>query len=139
MATQTANFDNLTGFSFDYDDVSGDVLSITIDATNAGITKIPSGIALNADRAEKVLSALFDELAEQLKETQTNLDCPVWMDAANSIFDSQGIVDRDSGTVDGSGNPITETQLFKRVSLIQYYKFDSASVMSPANAVNNDD
>lgn len=139
MATQTGSFDGLAGFSFSYDDVTGDVSSITLDCTNLGVTKIPGGIALNADRGEKVLSALFDELAEQLGDKGSDLDAPVWIDATNSIFEAQGIVERDSGNVDNNGNPITEVQLFKQLSLVQYYKFNPALVFGPTNAVNNND
>lgn len=139
MATQTANSDNITGLSFEYDDVSGDVLSITLDCTNPAVTKIPDGLALAANRAELVETALFDELIEQLSDKQTDLQCPIWADTGNTVFESQGIVDRDSGTTDGNGNPITETQIFKRTSILQYYKFSASTNFAPSNAVNDND
>ncbi|ANV92025.1 hypothetical protein [Picosynechococcus sp. PCC 8807] len=139
MAIQTGISDNIAGLTFEYDDVTGDVASITLDCTDPAITKIPAALALNADRAELVETALFDELIAQLSDKQTDLDCPVWADTANTVFESQGIVDRDSGQTDANGAPITETQIFKRTSILQYYKFSPSTNFSPSNAVNDND
>lgn len=139
MAVVSALIDNLAGFEFDYDDLTGDVVSVTLDCTNPAISKFPAALANSADRAERVLSALIDELTAQLSGKQQDLDCPVWIDTANSVFESQGIVERDSGTTDVDGLPITETQIFKRLSVLQYYKFDPAINFNPSNAVNDND
>lgn len=139
MTTQTITSDNFPCLSITYDDATGNVSTITLDVSHVSVTKIPSGIALNSNRSEAVESAFFDQLLLMAASKFNAINCPVAVDTNNTIFDSQGIITRDSGQTDANGNPITETQLYKKTSLIQFFKFSPEMIFTPSNAVNDND
>lgn len=138
MATQTVQSQVIAGLSFTYDDVTNNLLSYSFDCTDVGV-QIPNGITANPQRDESAILALIDELSRQVVGNLNNLDKPLAVDINNDFFENEGFIDRDSGTTDANGNPITERQLYRVTKFLSFYRYDSASIFIPTNAVNNDD
>ncbi|AFY38662.1 hypothetical protein Lepto7376_2380 [[Leptolyngbya] sp. PCC 7376] len=125
--------------TFTYDDVDGNITGVTLDTTHASITQSWTGLGNLAHNDESVLVALIRELFSQFKNKLTNLDCPVFSDENAEFFDAQGFTERDSGTTDNDGNPITELQKFLKLSFVLFFKYDPATEFNSSSAVNDND
>ena len=129
----------LPGLSFDKDDVSGDVSSITIDLTDPATLSDFSAIGNLASADEAVAVSLLKELAERFKNKLTDLDCPIVLDDDGTFFDNFGFTDRDSGTTDNDGNAVTELQKYRKYSLVAFFKLDESTDFAVTGVVNDDD
>lgn len=139
MASVTLASEILPALSITYDDVSGDIASYAFDATHPSVTANYSGKAAAANRDEVSITTLFQELYTSFSEKLADLDCPVASDTENAFFETEGMVDRDSGTTDVEGNPVTEKQLFQKLSFLLFYKYDPSVIFSSSSAVNDND
>lgn len=129
----------MPSLSIAHDDVSGDIISITFDPTDASVSKDFSGKGLLANKDESTLVGFLQEIFETFSGSLTNLDSPIAADTNDDFFDSEGITDRDSGNTDAEGNAITEKQMFQTFKFVIFYKFDPSLIFTSNNAVNDDD
>jgi hypothetical protein len=139
MASVTLASEILPALSITYDDVSGDITEYTFNATHPSVTADYSGKALNANRDEVSLVTLFQEFYSSFSAKLTDLDCPIAADVDNAFFENEGTTDRDSGETDVDGNPITEKQLFQKLSFLLFYQFQPSVIFNSASAVNDND